>query len=59
MEVKVTKIDKDAPTVELSQNGGAKYVMPTKGKAIIRTSLRAEDGRREWAKRVKICMVNK
>lgn len=32
VEVKVTKIDKDAPTVELSQNGGAKYVMPTKGR---------------------------
>lgn len=53
VEVKVTKIDKDAPTVELSQNGGAKYVMPTKGKAIIRTSLRAEDGEGSGLKELK------
>ena len=38
----VSNIDKTAPTVELSQNGGS-YVMPTSGNAIIKTTIEAKD----------------
>ena len=38
----VSNIDKTAPTVELSQNGGS-YVMPTSGNATIKTTITAKD----------------
>ena len=38
----VTNIDKTAPIVTLSQNGG-KYVMPTSGNATIKTKITAQD----------------
>ena len=41
-EVKVSKIDKELPTVSLSPNGGT-YVMPTSGNATIKTTINAQD----------------
>ena len=44
-EVKVTRIDKELPTVGITPNGGVNYVMPTDGKAKIRANLNASDSK--------------
>ena len=41
--ITVNGIDKTAPTVAMSPNGGTGYVMPTTGKATIKTTLTASD----------------
>ena len=44
-EVKITRIDKELPTVGITPNGGVNYVMPTNGKAKIRANLNASDSK--------------
>ena len=41
--ITVNGIDKTAPTVAMNPNGGTGYVMPTTGKATIKTTLTASD----------------